>query len=178
MFYNNLFVHIYMISRKCNGYPCWKWTWKTKFKSWMRLIAFHMALIPLGKVWIQLFSLQLWANSRADWLFKLGMGTGLGEEKLISNPSTLLKNWPCVTSCSYRGVGKYIYNIKYSNLIQIICIQFYSFKCSYQILIIYTQLYGFKKLFLFKNNHLFVQSYIVSSITINTNNFQTYLFDL
>ena len=30
------------------------------------LIAFHIALIPLGKVWIQLFSLQQWVNSRAD----------------------------------------------------------------------------------------------------------------
>ena len=30
------------------------------------LIAFHIALIPLGKVWIQWFSLQLWVNSRAD----------------------------------------------------------------------------------------------------------------
>ena len=30
------------------------------------LIAFRIALIPLGKVWIQLFSLQLWVNSRAD----------------------------------------------------------------------------------------------------------------
>ena len=30
------------------------------------LIAFHIALIPLGKVWIQLFSLQLWVHSRAD----------------------------------------------------------------------------------------------------------------
>ena len=27
---------------------------------------FHIALIPLGKVWIQLFSLQQWINSRAD----------------------------------------------------------------------------------------------------------------
>ena len=27
---------------------------------------FHIALILLGKVWIQLFSLQLWVNSRAD----------------------------------------------------------------------------------------------------------------
>ena len=30
------------------------------------LNAFHIALIPLGKVLIQLFSLQLWVNSRAD----------------------------------------------------------------------------------------------------------------
>ena len=32
-----------------------------------RDIVFYIALIPLGKVWIKLFSLQLWANSRADW---------------------------------------------------------------------------------------------------------------
>ena len=50
----------------CNGYRRRKWTWRHEFKSWMRLIAFHIALIPLGKVWIQLFSLQLWVNSRAD----------------------------------------------------------------------------------------------------------------
>ena len=30
------------------------------------LIAFPIALIPLGKVRIQLFSLQLWVNSRTD----------------------------------------------------------------------------------------------------------------
>ena len=41
-----------------------------EFKSWTRLIAFHIALIPLGKVRIQLFSLQLWVNSRADWVFQ------------------------------------------------------------------------------------------------------------
>ena len=28
---------------------------------------FHIALIHLGKVWIQLISLQLWVNSREDW---------------------------------------------------------------------------------------------------------------
>ena len=37
-----------------------------QFKSWTKLIAFHIALILLGKVWIQLFSLQLWVNSRTD----------------------------------------------------------------------------------------------------------------
>ena len=50
----------------CNGYRRRNWTWRHEFKSWTRLIAFHIALIPLGKVWIQLFSLQLWVNSRAD----------------------------------------------------------------------------------------------------------------
>ena len=43
-----------------------KWTRRHEFKSWTRLIAFHIALIPLGKVSIQLFSLQLWVNSRTD----------------------------------------------------------------------------------------------------------------
>ena len=51
----------------CNGYRRRKWTRRHEFKSWTRLIAFHIALIPLGKVWIQLFSLQLWVNSRTDW---------------------------------------------------------------------------------------------------------------
>ena len=50
----------------CNGYRHRKWTRQHEFKSWMRLIAFHIALIPWGKVWIQIFSLQLWVNSRAD----------------------------------------------------------------------------------------------------------------
>ena len=39
----------------CNGYRRRKWTRQHEFKSWTRLIAFHIALIPLGKVWIQLF---------------------------------------------------------------------------------------------------------------------------
>ena len=50
----------------CNGYRRRKWTRRHEFKFWTRLIAFHIALIPLGKVWIQLFSLQLWVNCRTD----------------------------------------------------------------------------------------------------------------
>ena len=50
----------------CGGYRRRNWTRQHEFKSWTRLIAFHIALIPLGKVWIQLFSLQLWVNSRTD----------------------------------------------------------------------------------------------------------------
>ena len=61
----------------CNGYRRRKWTRRHEFKSWTRLIAFHIALIPLGKVWIQLFSLQLWVNSRADWFFSLDEATSL-----------------------------------------------------------------------------------------------------
>ena len=43
------------------------------------LIAFHIALIPLGKVWIQLFSPQLVGQTR---FFSLGEATSLGEGKL------------------------------------------------------------------------------------------------
>ena len=48
----------------CNGYSRRKWTRRHEFKSWTILIAFHIALKPLGKLWIQVFSLQLWINSR------------------------------------------------------------------------------------------------------------------
>ena len=34
----------------CNGYRRRKWTRRHEFKSWTRLIAFHIALMPLGKV--------------------------------------------------------------------------------------------------------------------------------
>ena len=50
----------------CSGYRHRKWKRRLEFKSWTRLIAFHIALIPLRKVWIQLFSLQLRVNSRTD----------------------------------------------------------------------------------------------------------------
>ena len=50
----------------CNGYRRRIWARRHKLKSWTWLIAFHIALIPLGKVWIQIFSLQLRVNSRAD----------------------------------------------------------------------------------------------------------------
>ena len=43
---------------------------------------FHIALIPLGKVWIQLFSPQQWVNSRTAGFFSLGEETSLGEGKL------------------------------------------------------------------------------------------------
>ena len=45
------------------------------FKTWMRLFAFHVVLIPLAKAWIKLFSFQLCVNSRADWCFNLSMAT-------------------------------------------------------------------------------------------------------
>ena len=58
----------------CSRYRHRKWTRRHEFKSWTRLIAFHIALIPLGKVWIQLLSLQLWVNSRTDEVLQPWLG--------------------------------------------------------------------------------------------------------
>ena len=46
------------------------------------LTAFHIALIPLGKLWIQLFSPQLWEIVGQTRFFSLGEATSLGEGKL------------------------------------------------------------------------------------------------
>ena len=58
----------------CSRYRRRKWTRRHEFKSWTWLTAFHIALIPLGKVWIQLFSLQLWVNNRTDWVLQPWLG--------------------------------------------------------------------------------------------------------
>ena len=66
IFQKNTVIYIYIYRRCswCSRYRRRKWTRRHEFNT--RLIAFHIALIPLGKVWIQLFSLQLWVNSRTD----------------------------------------------------------------------------------------------------------------
>ena len=100
----------------CNGYRRRKWTRWHEYKPWTRPIEFHIALIPLGKVWIQIFSLQLWVNSRADWFFRLGEETSLREGKLwIQTCKTPLQNWPSVIYCPSGGVGEYIYSNKSNN---------------------------------------------------------------
>ena len=65
--------HLY-ICPWCKGYRRSKWTQRHEFKSWTGLIAFPIALIPLGKVWIQLFFLQLWVNSRVDCVLQFWWG--------------------------------------------------------------------------------------------------------
>ena len=67
----------------CNGYRRRKWTRRHEFKSWTRIIAFHIALISLGKLWIQIFSLQLWVGQTR--FSSLGEATSLEEGKLNSN---------------------------------------------------------------------------------------------
>ena len=58
------------------------------------------------KVLIQLFSLQLWMNSRADWLFNFGMATRLEEEKLRNQTcKTLPKTHLVSRSARVEGLG-------------------------------------------------------------------------
>ena len=66
--YIYIYIYIYISggARGCNDFRRRKWTGRHEFKSSTRLIVFSIALISLRKVWIQLFSLQLWVNSRAD----------------------------------------------------------------------------------------------------------------
>ena len=75
--YIYIYIYIYLW---CYGYHCRKWSRQPEFKSTMRLFAFHITLQSLGKVWIQLFTLQLWVNNRADLFLNLGMATSLGEK--------------------------------------------------------------------------------------------------
>ena len=77
------------------------------FKPLILLLAFHIALIPFRKVYIQPSPTPS-INSRANWLFNLSMVTSLIEEKLSSNLLNSVRNFlSCVTSCSCGGVGKH-----------------------------------------------------------------------
>ena len=49
-----------------NGHYCRKWNGQFEFKSWTRPFVFHIVLISLGKVCIQVFSIRLYINSKAD----------------------------------------------------------------------------------------------------------------
>ena len=69
----------------CTDYRRRKWTRRLEFKCWTRLIAFHIALIPLEKVWIQLFSLQLWVNSRTDWVLQPWWGNWSRRRKTLNS---------------------------------------------------------------------------------------------
>ena len=98
----------------CNGYRRRKWTRRYEFKSWTRLISFHIALIRLGKLWIQLFSLQLWVNSRADWVLQPWWGKPVKlrlKIDLVSYPARAegLVNMVFVSNvvCSYRFLSIY-----------------------------------------------------------------------
>ena len=90
-------------SQWCNAYCRQKWTRRHEFKSWTKLIAFHIALIPLGKVWIQLFSLHLWVNRRADWVLQSRRRKTLNLNLLKICLKIKLVSYPA----RVEGLGKY-----------------------------------------------------------------------
>ena len=112
-----------------NGYRCRKWTRRHEFKSCTKLIAFHIALIPWGKVWIQLFSLQLWVNSWTDWVLHPWWGTSLGEGNSELKPVKLrlkidLVSYPALAE---GLVNRIIYLLWQVTLQATMCKQFYRF---------------------------------------------------
>ena len=58
---------------------CWWDIWQIY---WIRSFAFHLTFIPLGNMWIHLFSLSYGWIVRLTRLLSLGKVTSLGEEKL------------------------------------------------------------------------------------------------
>ena len=72
----------------CNGYCHRKRTQRLKYKFWARMVAFHIVLIHLEKVWIQLYSLLLWVNNWANQA--LNFGKAVTERKSLN--STLLNS--------------------------------------------------------------------------------------
>ena len=63
----------------CNGYRRRKWTRRHEFKSWTRLIAFHIALIPLDPLILPSTMGKIVGQTE---FFSLGEATSLGEGKL------------------------------------------------------------------------------------------------
>ena len=56
----------------------------------MKLMSFHKVLIPLGKVLILLFSLQLWVKSRAVWVLQPWLTSQSRKRKTLN---ANLLNW-------------------------------------------------------------------------------------
>ena len=83
-------MHLYR--RMClghNSYHHWKWIQQPKFKSLIRLFAFYIALIPLGKIWIQLVSSHLIVSQIG--LINLGMTTRQEGKLWIQTNCTQIK---------------------------------------------------------------------------------------
>ena len=99
--------YIYVCTHKhgrCLWYNYRKWTRQPEFEYWTRFFAFHFSLIPLDKgINPTILPPALSKIVGQTRLFSCGMATSL-EGKLNSSLLNCLKNWPCVTSNSYRRV--------------------------------------------------------------------------
>ena len=75
-----IYIYVYIYRHK-------KWTWRPAFKSKTRLLSFHWALIPLGKVTIQLFSARHRWKIGQSGLFNFGMATDVRKWKIWNQSS-------------------------------------------------------------------------------------------
>ena len=111
LIYIYIYIYIYIERERCPWgycYRCRKWTRWHEFKSWMKLMAFHIALILFRKVWIQLFSFQLYLDSRVDWVLLHCIGNqSWGRKSLNSNLSNSALKTDLISPPACRGVGKY-----------------------------------------------------------------------
>ena len=70
--------------------------WLPEFESWTRQFAFHIALIPLGKLWILLFSLNLRGNYGENCCFFLKLSAILKQTKWWFEMFLLQYERPCI----------------------------------------------------------------------------------
>ena len=89
-----------------NGYGRSKWTRWSELKSQTRLFEFHIVLVLLGKVWVQLFFLRLWINSRAGWALQQPVKK---KENFDFKPVKFAWIWPCVIIYLIGDIYIYIY---------------------------------------------------------------------
>ena len=73
---------------------------------------FHIALIPLGKVWIQLFFHQLWVNCRTDWVLQPWWDNLYGRTKTLN--SNLLNSAKKIDLVSYPARAEGLVNMNAS----------------------------------------------------------------
>ena len=101
-----IYIYIYIVLLWLLSYDMDKVIW---FKCWTRLFVFYIAPIHLRKVRIQLFSLQLWINCRADWDLKPWDGNQFRRRNTLdSNLLTSVLKLLHVTSYSNAEVGIYV----------------------------------------------------------------------
>ena len=65
------------------GYSLKKWTRWSEFKFLSRLFSFHIVLIFLEYVWIQVFSFPRWVNIKATWILQPWSGNLLRRRKTL-----------------------------------------------------------------------------------------------
>ena len=88
---------------RLKGHPHEKWNRRHEFKSWTKLFPFHFALMPLGKAWIHLFSL----NCGHIGFSSLGKANNQKEEKSWIQTASELSL--CHILPEAEGLGRYIH---------------------------------------------------------------------